>query len=115
MMVLIACIVNALRAGQRPFTFRFHATVAAAQGLYAFWLNGKCLYVGESLNLSNRLYQHRMREHNRKLQRYFDVYPKDIQASYVVLDDRSNQDRFALEREAILRLRPTANITHNLT
>lgn len=109
-MVIPACILNALRCRQRPFTFRFHATVAAVQGLYAFWLGGKCLYVGESVNLKNRLYQHRMQEHNTKLERYFNIYPRDIKASYVVLGDR--QDRRTLEREAIRYLRPVANIAY---
>lgn len=108
--VVPACILNALRFGQRPFTYSFHSTVATVQGLYAFWLNGKCLYVGESRNLQQRLYQHRMQEHNTKLEQYFNVYARDIRASYVVLDD--GQDRLALEREAIRYLRPVANIAY---
>ncbi len=109
-MAVLTCILSALRNGQRPFTYEFHKRVAAVQGLYAFWLGGKCLYVGESGNLSQRLYQHRMQEHNAKLKKYFRAYHGDIQVSYCHLPNEEN--RFLLERAAIRQLRPTANIAH---
>lgn len=111
-MAILVCILAALRCRQGPFTFGFHAAVDAVQGLYAFWLGGKCLYVGESNNLRNRLYQHRMREHNPKLERYFNAYPRDIKASYVALSNHAAHERRALERQAIRYLRPATNIAH---
>ena len=112
---VLACILNALRNGQRPFTYEFHKRVVQAQGLYAFWLGGKCLYVGKSINISQRIYQHRMQEHSTTLERYFKAYPSDIQVSYCSLTNHTGEDVLALEKATIQSLRPAVNITHNLS
>ena len=111
-MAILICILAALRSRQGSFIFGFHAAVGAVQGLYAFWLGGKCLYVGESSNLRNRLYQHRMWEHNPKLERYFNAYPRDIMASYVALTNHAARERRALEKQVIRYFRPVTNIAH---
>ena len=106
----ICIATTTLRTVQRPFTYGFHQMAATIPGLYAFWLNRRCLYVGESLNLSVRLYQHRMHEHNSRLQRYFDAYPQEIRVSFAVLPNLTHADLLTLEREAIRRLRPLTNV-----
>ena len=112
-MVLITCIVNALRTQRRPFTYRSHTLVGAISGVYAFWLGRACLYVGKSGNIGFRLHQHRMQGHNERLQRYFRAWPRDIETSYIALADHSPGEVAAFERQAIELLRPIANVLHN--
>lgn len=111
---LIECILQTLRAKRQPFTYRLHSTVGGrVSGVYAFWLGRACLYVGKSTDIGTRLYQHRMSEHNPKLQRYFHAWPRSIETSYAPLGDPSPRDLDRAEREAILHLRPRANVLHN--
>ena len=77
-------------------------------GLYAFWLDtGACLYVGQSKDIKQRIYQHRHRETNGTLERYFHAFSRQIQVSYTELQDDNNVNE--LERKAIRALRPHTN------
>ena len=110
---MIGCILQTLCGKRYPFTYRFHKTIGGSvSGVYAFWLGRSCLYVGKSIDIGNRLYQHRMNEHNPKLHRYFRAWPQNIETSYASLNDPSTEDLDKAEREAILYLRPLANVQY---
>ena len=109
-MVVLQCAINALRNRRRGFDYNFHNRVENGGGVYAFWLDtGACLYVGETDDISKRMYQHRMREHNRGLESYFIAFSQRIEVSYYVLQGRSRDDRRRLEHKLINALRPITN------
>ena len=111
-MAAYACAINALRTRRQGFDYNFHNRTPDVGGLYAFWLDaGACLYVGMSTNISNRMYQHRMNEHNADLENYFKAFSQRIQVSYIALSDRSAADLRNLEDKLITALRPITNKT----
>lgn len=80
--------------------------------MYAFWLDtGACLYVGETGDISRRMYQHRMNEHNPKLDDYFRAFQHRVEVSYVALSQSTASQRRRLERRLIAVLRPFTNDT----
>lgn len=110
-MAVFRCAINVLRTRRRGFDYNFHNRVEPqTAGLYAFWLDtGACLYVGESQDISRRMYQHRFYEHNLKLMRYFKAFPQRIEVSYYTLQGSSPADRRQLERRLIDALRAFTN------
>ena len=110
-MAILRCAINALKSQRRGFDYNFHNRVeSGAGGLYAFWLDsGACLYVGMSTNLSERMYQHRMNEHNSELEQYFRAFSQSVQVSYIALRERSSAELRALEDKLISVLRPITN------
>ncbi|SMN12389.1 hypothetical protein SPBRAN_836 [uncultured Candidatus Thioglobus sp.] len=78
-------------------------------GIYAFWFNNRCLYVGkaEQQTLKNRLTQHYRNCHNDDLKLWIEVYGCKLQFCYLEL--QKNRVDF-LERKFIYRLQPIANI-----
>lgn len=104
----IADVIDTLKRRRRAFNYNVHNQIqAGAAGLYAFWLGGgACLYVGQSKDIKQRIYQHRMRETNESLESYFQAFSRDIQVSYAELP---NTDISRLERDAIRTLRPRTN------
>ncbi len=106
-------VTEALRRRRRPFTYRFDQRIDdGVSGLYAFWLGPSCLYVGMSMDISRRLHQHRIQEHNHLLSQYFRAWWNDIEASYVALSRRHPHELQRFERSLIKRLRPLTNIMH---
>ena len=96
-----------LSDGQHPFSHAFQAEIPwDVRGLYAFWLRSHCLYVGMSTRLHDRLREHRHREHNQLLQRYFRAFYGEIDASFVSLPESDEADLRLLEKRAIQALRP---------
>lgn len=112
-MTVFNCAVNVLQTRKQGFDYNFHNRVAPeSSGLYAFWLDsGACLYVGMSTNISQRMYQHRMQEHNPFLESYFRAFSRRIEVSYITLRDRSAADLRQLEDKLISVLRPLTNKT----
>jgi len=111
-MAVLQCAINALRDKKRGFDYNFHNRVEQGGGVYAFWLNtAACLYVGESNAISRRMYQHRMREHNPDLERYFAAFSRRIEVSYYIVQEQSDRVRRQLENELIKALRPITNKT----
>ena len=78
-------ITTSLRSKTSPFEYNFHNSVHNSSGLYSFWLRGKCIYVGMSMNLQKRIEQHSHDETNVKLKKYFEIYPNEIRISFVYL------------------------------
>ncbi len=78
-------------------------------GIYAFWFNGNCLYVGkaEKQTLKERLTQHYRNCHNNNLKLWIDVYGKRLKFCYLELQTTSRIDY--LERKFIYRLQPITN------
>ena len=110
-MAVLRCAANTLKTRRQGFDYNFHHRVAdGAGGLYAFWLNaGACLYVGQSRDLSRRLYQHRMNEHNSDLEGYFRAFSQQIEVSYFALPNPGEADLKRLEDRLIETLRPITN------
>ena len=100
--------VDLLKRCRRAFDYNLHNRIRPGMsGLYAFWLDsGACLYVGQSKDIRQRIYQHRMRETNETLESYFHAFSRQIQVSYAVIPVT---DVSRLERDAIRRLRPRTN------
>lgn len=107
----VCSVVRTLRRARRGFDYNYHNRVERCAGVYAFWLNGGCLYVGMSIDLHQRMYTHRMQEHNSQLSAYFRAFSQHIQASCVTLQGRSSAELRSLEHRLISVLRPLANIT----
>lgn len=113
---LITCVMAALRSQRRPFTYNYHNQFGEnVRGLYAFWARGMCLYVGMSENIGTRIYQHRMNEHNRELDRYFSAFAREIDVACIQMQDKTRRELRQLERKAICNLRPITNIAHSAT
>lgn len=109
-------VINSLTQFRQGFDYNFHNRVRTElPGLYAFWLDsGACLYVGQSWDIRERLYRHRMHETNRALERYFRAFPRRIRVSYIGLQGKRQADLDRLERRAIALLRPLTNILHQI-
>ena len=109
-MVVFRCAVNILRNRRHGFHYNFHHLAPKVEGLYAFWLNtGACVYVGESGDISQRMYEHRMGKHNEDVERYFKAFARQIEVSYYVLQNSTGDDRRDLETRLIRALRPFTN------
>ena len=110
----VGCILDGLRSRRSPFTYNYHNHVGSrTRGLYAFWCHKRCLYVGMSIDIARRIYQHRMQEHNIKLEKLFSAFARDIEVSYVHLGGKSDRELSQIEKMAIRAFRPMANIKHN--
>lgn len=77
-------------------------------GLYALWVGCCCLYVGMSEHIGQRFRQHLARQHNRRLETYLEGFWGNIEVTVAPVMDRARLK--SLEDEAILALRPRANI-----
>ena len=69
-----------------PLDYNYENRVLpGTRGLYSFWLRGCCIYVGKSLNISNRLREHRSAmTANNELAAHFGAFTELIDVSYVV-------------------------------
>lgn len=106
-------LAHCLRHRRRPFTRGFDFGIGSSErGVYAFWLRSSCLYVGMSTHLRQRIYQHRMQEHNELLSRYFKAFWSDIEASFVPLSGQSEAALRSTEQAVIRMLRPRTNRQH---
>ena len=105
----MSVIMSELESGARPFDYNFHSNVGNHAGLYSFWLRGRCIYVGMSMDLQKRIAQHSRDEANPKLREYFEGYPKEIEISFVYLD-RSEDEIRSMESQIISGVRPLANV-----
>ncbi len=78
-------------------------------GIYAFWFNTNCIYVGkaEKQTLKHRLTQHYRNCHNDNLKLWIDVYGKQLKFCYLELQTEGRIDY--LERKFIYRLQPITN------
>lgn len=111
---IVCCIIDALQTRRSPFTYNYHNRVGGGKsGLYAFWCHRACLYVGISIDIARRIYQHRMTEHNDMLEQFFRAFAQDIEVSFVALDGRSDSELRCLEQKTIRILRPTTNKAYN--
>ena len=106
----VCCAVRALRNNRRRFDYNCHNKAPLASGLYAFWVENACLYVGKSINLRTRLYQHRMQEHNSTLDRYLKAFAQQVEVSMATPAECNGADLVPLERQLIHILRPISNV-----
>ena len=107
------CVATLLTGRRWPFSYGFHHRVDnGARGLYAFWSSKACLYVGKSANIGKRLYQHRMQEHNPRLDQYFRAFAEQIEVSYVSQDQCASTNLLSLEGAVIRTLRPITNVAN---
>lgn len=106
----LCCVVQALRCNRRRFDYNCHNRAPLASGLYAFWVDKACLYVGKSINLRTRLYQHRMQEHNSTLKRYLKAFAQQVEVSLATPAECKGVDPMALEGQLIRILRPISNV-----
>lgn len=80
-------------------------------GIYAFWFNNRCVYVGkaEQQTLKERLTQHYRNCHNDGLKLWIEVYGCQLQFCYLELQKNKSRVDF-LEKKFIYRLQPMTNI-----
>jgi excinuclease UvrABC nuclease subunit len=78
-------------------------------GVYAFWFNNRCIYVGkaERQSLKKRLTQHYRNCHSNDLKLWIDVYGCQLKFCFLKLKKQQSID--FLERKFIYRLQPTTN------
>lgn len=78
-------------------------------GVYAFWFNGTCIYVGktEKQTLKERLTQHYRNCHNNRLKLWINVYGKELRFCYLGISNCKKVD--SIERTFIYRLQPITN------
>ena len=84
-----------------------------AEGVYGFWYNKRCLYIGKTQNRSikERLMDYwNGRSHNPYLQLWIDVCREEIKIAYSIRDD--SKTRHSLERYYIRRFSPLTNKTN---
>lgn len=99
-------------AATKPFDYDYHNRVGNVNGVYSFWLNGCCLYVGESGNIGQRLGRHRDQETNAHLEGYMLAFADRIEASYVELRGMTKPERKVFEEALIKRMKPKTNKQH---
>ncbi len=65
-------------------------------GIYSFWREKVCLYVGkaEKQSIRDRLIQHDEREHNERLQKFFTVLRKKITIRWECMPSNSEKIDF---------------------
>ena len=94
----------------RPFDYNYHNRVGdGAGGLYSFWLRGCCLYVGLSMDIRRRLWQHRTNETNQELDRYMRAFSKEIEVSHVILEGITGRVLEDIEAKVIRSMNPKTN------
>lgn len=109
--VNLGAVVDQLRTCRRRFTCALPRTSGLeVAGLYAFWVNGHCLYVGMSKNIGTRLYQHRMRQHNDSLALYMRAFWEHIEVAVASMPDTPESCLGRIEQKMIHALRPRTNI-----
>ena len=96
-----------------PLDYNYENRVLpGTRGLYSFWLRGCCIYVGKSLNISNRLREHRRDEANKELAAHFRAFREEIDVSYVDLEDITDELLSQIEVDVIRSMKPKDNKTH---
>lgn len=99
-------------ADTKPFDYDYHNRVGDVNGVYSFWLNGCCLYVGESANIGQRLRQHRTQQVNIRLAEYMLAFSDRIEVSYVEIKGATKAERDVFEEALIKRMNPKTNTQH---
>lgn len=74
-------------------------------GIYAFFINDRLQYIGESRNIAKRLNQH--------IENLYKFLPKSNKVEIRVRPDKNNE-RYELEPRLILRLKPPGNHYENI-
>lgn len=94
----------------RPFTYNYHNMVETGVcGLYSFWLRGCCLYVGRSMDIRRRLWEHRTNETNLDLARYMSAFSGDIEVSHIELENITERVLEDIEARVIRYMDPRTN------
>ena len=107
----LGTVANQLRTCRKRFTPSLRQSSALeVAGLYAFWVNGHCLYVGMSKNIRVRLYQHRMRPHNDSLALYMRAFYKHVEVAIASMPDVPENCLGQIEQKMIHALHPLTNI-----
>ena len=94
----------------RPFTYNYHNTVGEEVcGLYSFWLRGCCLYVGQSMDIRRRLWEHRTNETKPDLAKYMSAFSEDIEVSHIELENITEKVLEDIEARVIRHMGPKTN------
>ena len=94
----------------KPFDYNYHNKVGVGvRGLYSFWLRGCCLYVGRSIDIRRRLWEHRTNEANPILDKYRRAFSREIEVSHVPLKDITEPILSDIEAKVIRAMSPKTN------
>ena len=87
----------------------FEKIDANATGVYGFWYDKHCIYVGKAADqpIRNRLLQHWHESHNPTLIRWIAAKKTALNLAIKTLDDAHDID--IMERYCIYRYQPSAN------
>lgn len=92
----------------KPFRFSVIDKAPNTPGVYVFFLRHRCIYVGKTeVSLRQRLTQHWVGSHNRKLRTYLDANGKELKICYKDINQSGMIDVW--ERYCIKTYQPVAN------
>lgn len=93
----------------RAFSMLNINSLSNGVGIYAFWYNNKCIYIGkaEQQTLKERLTQHFRNCHNDDLKLWISVYGVQLKFCYLEVMKKESVD--FLEQKFIYRLQPMTN------
>lgn len=93
----------------RRFTFHeIHSIPSSAGGIYGFWYQRRCLYIGQAISLSSRLAQHWRQSHNSRLRTWLQAKGRDIHFAICVIPLGENLD--IIENQYISAFDPVTNV-----
>ena len=100
--VLTGCLIKDGIPFRRSY---IESSVPCKSGIYMFWSNKFCLYVGKADNLCERLLSHWLRSHNPDLNMWIKARGAELCVSYKLV----NSNLQMAEQELIDRLSPHLN------
>lgn len=89
------------------FTYQNIESVPSDPGIYTLWFKRRCLYVGRSENLRERLTQHWRHSHNETLRLWIEGYRPELRFEYRLTPPVRLS---TVEEHLIQRLQPETNI-----
>ena len=83
--------------------------VPKASGIYVFWINKMCIYVGKAVDLQSRLIQHWKGAKNDDLRLYIQTQKNSMEITFVTIENNMEQNIFDVEQSYIDLLKPQTN------
>ena len=86
--------------------YLIESKVPSMSGVYIFWFGKRVIYVGQAINLKQRLLKHWGDSHNNELAFYLRHKAKNLKVTYVIIE---GQELFSHEQCYIDKYNPECN------